>query len=341
MKRSILLSRSASRRLHSLVIGAAAALLSSFAGAQIPPPAPLELEAKISLGDIEGRVDHMAIDLRRRHLFVAELGNNSVGIVDLVERELIHRLGGLREPQGIGYVNSTDTLFIANAGDGSIRVFKAGDFVQVGTLALGQDADNVRVDTAHDRVIVGYGAGGLAVIDPVGPRLIGTIGLEAHPEGFRLDSSGRAFVNLPDARSISVVDIAAGKPIGTWSTGKFTGNFPMAIEEEAKRIVVIFRSPPVLTAFAAVDGEVVSKVATCADADDVFLDAKRRRIYVSCGEGYLDVFTADAEFRPVARIPTRPGARTSLFVPELDRLFLAVRASDVEPAAIWSFKPLP
>jgi hypothetical protein len=78
------------------------------------------------------------------------------------------------------------------------------------------------------------------------------------------------------------------------------------------------------------------------DSDDVFVDAKRRRVYVGCGEGYLDAFEPDAgTFRRIAHLPTAPGARTALFVPELDRLFLAVRARDQEPAAIWAYRSGP
>src|ERR1700743_3554286 len=66
-------------------------------------------EAKIPLGNVRGRIDHMAVDLRRQHLFVAELGNDTVGVVDLANRSLIRRLTGLKEPQGVGYEPYTHT----------------------------------------------------------------------------------------------------------------------------------------------------------------------------------------------------------------------------------------
>ena len=114
----------------------------------------------------------------------------------------------------------------------------------------------------------------------------------------------------------------------------------MAIDGEAHRVLVVFRSPPTLMALSSQDGHVVAKVETCGDADDVFVDRKRRRVYVSCGEGVIDVFEPDeAGYRRLARVPTAPGTRTSLFVPELDRLFVAVRAGSSEPAAIWVFRP--
>jgi hypothetical protein len=81
-------------------------------------------------------------------------------------------------------------------------------------------------------------------------------------------------------------------------------------------------------------------VDTCGDADDLFVDAKRHRVYISCGDGYLDVVeTQGGAYRRTARIPTVSGARTSLFVPELDRLFVAARASPDQPATLWVFRP--
>jgi YVTN family beta-propeller protein len=107
----------------------------------------------------------MAIDLTRQRLFVAELGNDSVGIVDLANRKVINRIPGLKEPQGVGYEPSTDTLYIANAGDGSVNLFDGDNYKSAGKLELSSDADNIRVDAAAKRVFVGYGSGGLAVID--------------------------------------------------------------------------------------------------------------------------------------------------------------------------------
>jgi hypothetical protein len=120
------------------------------------------------------------------------------------------------------------------------------------------------------------------------------------------------------------------------------GNFPMAVDEDAQRVLVVFRSPPRLGAFSAHDGERITEVELCGDADDLFVDAKRGRVYVSCGEGFLDVFDArDHDYRRLARVPTVRGARTSYYAPSVDRLFLAVRAASSEPAAVWVYRPAP
>jgi hypothetical protein len=304
---------------------------------------PLQLEAKIPLGDVKGRIDHMAVDLVRQRLFVAELGNDSVGIIDLSAAKVSGRIRGLKEPQGVGYIPSTDTLYVANAGDGSVRLFKGQDLKEAKRLELGDDADNVRVDSAGNQVIVGYGNGALAILEAKENRKITEIDLDGHPESFRLESGGSwIFVNVPDAHAIEVADRESGKVVARWPTGGSSANFPMALDEASQQVLVVFRNPPTLTAFSMKDGAPVANAGTCGDSDDVFVDAKRRRVYVSCGEGYLDVFERDAgTFRRIAHLSTTPGARTALFVPELDRLFLAVRARDREQAAIWVYRPVP
>src|SRR6202163_2061763 len=125
--------------------------LASTAGqapAQSADTGPLQLETKIPLGDVRGRIDHMAVDLKRQRLFVAELGNDSVGIVDLPNRKLIRRIPELKEPQGVGYEPTTDMLYVANAGDGSVRFFEGSDYKTAGRIDLGSDADKIRVDAA-------------------------------------------------------------------------------------------------------------------------------------------------------------------------------------------------
>ena len=304
--------------------------------------APLVLETKIPLGEVSGRIDHLGIDLKRQRLFIAELGDDSLGVIDLVAGKLLQTISGMREPQGVAYIPSADSVYVANGGDGSVRVLRGEDLAPVGRIELGNDADNVRVDAPRNRVLVGYGNGALAVIDPASRSKVADLRLEGHPESFQLDETAtRVFANVPDARAIEVVDLVSGasRSLSTHDAGS---NFPMAIDRDAHRVLVVFRNPPTLMALSSQDGRVVAKTPTCGDADDVFVDPKRHRIYVSCGEGVVDVLEpGEAGYRRIARVSTVSGARTSLFVPELDRLFVAVRARSKEPAAIWVFRPVP
>jgi hypothetical protein len=308
--------------------------------------APLVLERTIALAGVAGRIDHMAIDLGRRRLLVAELGNGTLDVIDLVAGTAIHRIEGLREPQGVGYAPSADLIAVANAGDGSVRMYRAGDFAPLGAIDLGDDADNIRLDPESGQLIVGYGSGALAVLDPVSRTIVSRAKLPAHPEGFQLDPLARhAFVNLPDARQIAVVDLATGKQSAIWHVPELRANFPMAREKTGAVLAAVFRSPARLVLLDPQSGLVQANLPTCDDADDVFFDARRKRIYVSCGAGSVDVFQQNANgYRSIGRTKTAAGARTSLFVPELDRLFVAARAGFFgrgSDAAILVLRPQP
>ncbi len=303
--------------------------------------AALVLEAKIPLGSVRGRIDHLAVDVRRSRLYVAELGNDSIGVVDLKDRKLVRTLTGFREPQGIAFDSITDAVFIANGGDGTVRKLSASDWSQMAEIDLGDDADNVRIDGPMHRAFVGYGDGALAMIDTASFKLMSSVKLHGHPESFQLEPAGpRIYINIPDAHTIAVVDRGAGEEIARWSTPGMSANFPMAIDQSKQTVISVFRSPPVMASFNMKDASTDMALPTCADADDVFLDSKRHRIYVVCGEGVIDVFAERGHtYSLVSKTKTVPGARTGLYSAELDQLFIAVRATANEPAAIWSFRP--
>ena len=324
----------------------AAALLTAVCGCgassaygQTPP---LVLERTVVLKDVAGRIDHLAVDTVHGGLFVAELGNGSVEAVDLKSGAVLGRIAGLHEPQGLAYLPAQDELVVASGGDGAVRFFRAADLAPAGAIMLGGDADNLRVDADTGDVVVGFGSGALAVIDPKTRNVIVKAALPAHPEGFQLEG-GRAYVNVPGGRSIRVLDVATGRQLAAWPNGWLNSNYPLALDPRAALIAVVYRLPATLAILDAATGARHQSTATCADADDVFFDHKRRRVYVICGSGAVDVFEAAArDYGRLARIPSRNGARTGFFEPQLDRLFVAARAaSGSRDAAILVFRPAP
>lgn len=306
---------------------------------------PLLLEKRIPLPNVGGRIDHMAIDLARKRLIVAELGNGTVDIVDLATDRVLHRITGIGEPQGVAYAEKGDLVAVASAADGSVRLFRASDFGLIGSLGLGRDADNLRIDPRNGNIVAGFGEGGLAIIDPVHHNVIATVTLHGHPEGFQIEPTrgGRAFVNVPDAGEIAVVDLDARKQIAAWRADGLAGNFPMALDPATHTVAVVFRTSRTLALLDTNTGEVKTKLSICGDADDVFFDARRQQFYISCGSGEVDtVKNENGSYRKLAPLATVSGARTSLFVPEFDRLFVAQRAGLLaSDAAIEVCRPSP
>jgi YVTN family beta-propeller protein len=316
-------------------------MMQSPSSAQPPDSRQLVLETKIPLGRVEGRIDHLAFDAAGKRLFIAELGNNTVSVISLEKRAVVHRITGLSEPQGVAFLDSDQVLYVANGGDGIVHTYRGDDFSGRGQIALGSDADNIRFDATDKRLVVGYGGGALATIDPATHKTVAAYPLKAHPESFQIDAArDRIFVNLPDARAIAVLERSSGKLLAQWPL-THAANFPMALDPAQPRLFTVFRKPARLVAYATDDGKVLADVPVCGDADDVFFDAKRHRVYAVCGEGFVDVFDANSGLKSLGRLPTSEGARTGLFVPALDRLVVAARAHGKEPATLWVFAPAP
>jgi hypothetical protein len=162
---------------------------------------------------------------------------------------------------------------------------KTSDFSPVARVELKADADNLRVDPIKNLVFAGFGSGGLAIIDAKSHKKVGEIDLKGHPEGFELEPSGeRAFVNVPDARGIAVLDRTSSRQIATWTVPQATWNFPMAIRQRGTELLIGFRRPARLAIVDTRGGNLRANTPTCGDPDDISVDEKRNRAYVSCGQ---------------------------------------------------------
>lgn len=320
--------------------------LLALARAEDPKPAaappPLDLVQTIALPNVKGRIDHFAVDAKRKRLFVAALGNGSIEIVDLEKGERVKSIGGLDEPQGVAYLPETDRLVVACGGDGSVRFYDGEKYEQVAKIDLGADADNVRYDAATQRVYVGFGDGAVGVISAKKTASVGQADVGVHPEAFDIETAGRRiFVNAQSAAEVAVVDRFDLTVKARWPLGGARANFPMALDEATKRLLVGCRAPASVVMLSTDDGKVLSRNVCSDDPDDVFVDAKRNRVYVSCGAGSVDVFERpDADhLKLLAKVETRHGARTSWFDAAEDRLYAAVPKNGDKDAEIRVFAP--
>src|SRR5262249_43420175 len=169
--------------------------------------------------------------------------------------------------------------------------FDASSFKLIKNVKFSDDADNIRYDAAAHRVFVGYGSGGVGLIDAATGGKGGGIKLEGHPESFQLERSGpRIFINIPTSQKIVIVDREKRAAITSWPTAGATANFPMALDETHHRLFVGFRKPAKLIVFDTETGKVVAELPSPDDADDIFYDSSRQRIYVSGGDGSIGIF---------------------------------------------------
>jgi DNA-binding beta-propeller fold protein YncE len=288
------------------------------------------------LTNVEGRMDHLGVDLKGQRLFVAAFDNHTLEVLDLRTGRQMHTIPGLNEPQGAYYDPATNRLFVACGGDGTVKIFDGTTYRLLQTVTLDLDADNVRYDNRSQHIVVGYGGekflagkvtrpgggGALAILDTNGKQ-VGNIDMDAHPESFQLEKVGtRVFVNVPDRREVEVADLAKGTMLARWPVTACTTNFPMSLDETHHRLFVGCRMPARLVVFDTESGKIVASPAMVEHTDDLFYDAGKGRIYV-LGEGFIDIWRQmdPDHYDRIGRVATPADSRTGLFVPDLGELF--------------------
>lgn len=306
-----------------------------------PADQTLQLQQTIPLPGVEGRIDHLDLDAAGERLFICALGNNSVEVLDLRKGERVHSINGLGAPQGLVYVADLNRLLIANDKGGLCNFYDAKSWQLLSAVNFENDADNVRYDAVAKQIYVGFGDGGIGVINATDSKRAGSTKLAAHPEAFALEKHGRRiFVNVPNAGQVAVIDRDKGEITATWKPGGASANFPMALDEGRHRLFIGCRNPAKLVVLNTETGTTVTTLDISGDADEVFYDAKRRCLYTICGEGFIDVIEqTDADhYHRVMKVPTAVGARTGFFDSERDDLFVAVPHRGAQGAEIRRYK---
>ena len=187
---------------------------------------------------------------------------------------------------------------------------------------------------------VGYGNGGIGIVNSTGQN-VGSVPLGTHPESFQFEQNGdRVYVNVPKQFGITVVDRKKRVVVAKWGLGGQFANYPMALDDANKRLFVGCRFPARLVVLDTASGRIVASLPTVGDTDDIFYDPVRRLVYLIGGEGAVEVLRQHDQdhYEPVRRITTAPGARTGLFVPAFNRLFVAVPHRGLQSARVLVYE---
>jgi sugar lactone lactonase YvrE len=293
----------------------------------------LELVRAIQLEGAEGRLDHMAIDARGERLFVASLSNNSLDVIDLKAGKPLKQIPGQKKIQGVAYAPGLDRIFVGNGADGECRVFDGKTYQLIHTLRM-PDADNVRFDPTTGLVYVGHAEHALTAFDAKSYEVKATVKLPGQPEAFQLDPDRkRLYVNTVKPSGVAAVDLGKHQVVAKYTPTKLDGFYPMALDREGGRVFVGCRQPAVVLALDARTLQELWTAEIPADTDDLFFDARRKRLYASCGEGSLAILEekAGGRFEVVEKLPTAKLARTCFYDPESGRLFLGVPRQTGKP----------
>jgi DNA-binding beta-propeller fold protein YncE len=296
----------------------------------------LSLKTTIKLPNIKGGFDLMAIDTKGYRLFLAAEDNHTVEIIDLKRAKSLASLPGFNEPKWIVYRPESNRLYVSTGGDGKVTVLDATTYKVVKSFSFKEKCNNLRFDTTTQQLYVGVGEtfGSIGIIDVKNDKIINEIPLSDFPKQFELDGI-RMYVNIPSKNRIEVIDRSLNKVTTSWPVTESTENVPMALDK-IHHCLFIACEPGKFIVYNTEAGKSVSNLTISKNADGIYLDAKRSLIYISCGEGFIEVIQQkDADtYMPVDKIETVKGAGTSLFSAAFNQLFLAVPQTESNPAEL-------
>lgn len=313
----------------------------------------LKLLQKVPMPKVQDRLDHLGVDVPGKRLFIAALGDkqNTVEVIDLKSNQRISSIPGQSKPQGILYSVDFKKLFVANGTDGTCKIFAGDTLKPISSFPVGDDADHVGYDATTKYLYIGTGdakSGALVIIDTRTGALIGDIKTDGRPGGIKFDkSNSQIYVTLAGSSKLGVLDRKKREQITTWTVAGVPGNVALALDENHHRLFAGSRMPPVLTVLDTQTGKTITQVEGVEGIDDLWYDAARQRIYASGGRGfdvgsvYVYQQTGADQYKLTSKVPTAPGAGTSLWVAEFNRFFVAAPANEKQEAQVLVFEPQP
>jgi DNA-binding beta-propeller fold protein YncE len=314
------------------------------------PAAPLHLVQRLTMDKgVTGRFDHMAVDIKGGRLFLTAADHHSIQIFDLKTGKWLRSVTGLGKPAGIVYVPETNRVLFSD-GAGSYNVLDAAAYKIVGTVKLADDADSIGFDRDANIMYVINGGkdvgekfSRLTIVDTKNQKSLGEIKIDGERvEAMALEKGGpRLFINVTALNKVAVVDRKTRKLITTWDVPDAKENVSMAFDEAGHRLFVATRQPGRLIVFNSDTGKAVASLPAAGGVDDLAYDAARKRIYLSAGDGFVNVYQQKNPdtYEALAQIPTGPGARNSRFIPEQNRLYVAVPAGkDGKPGEVQIYE---
>jgi DNA-binding beta-propeller fold protein YncE len=315
--------------------------------------APLHLVQTITMDpSVEGKFDHMAVDVKGERLFLTAPKHHSIEVFDLKSGKLLHSVTGLGKPAGIVYLPASNQVLFSDGEPGGCSILDASTYKVAGSVKLAADADSMGFDEAANILYVVNGGGDikekfsrLSVVDIKARKDLADIKIDGETlEAIALEKSGpRIFVNVTALNKIAVVDRTSRKVIATWDVTAAKDNVSMGLDEPDHRLFVATREPGMLLVLDSDSGKVVASLPAVGGVDDLAYDVQHKRIYMSGAEGFVNVYQQkDADtYEALAKIPTGPAARNSKFIPEQNRLYVAVPSGKGKPAEVQVFEVNP
>ena len=315
---------------------------------------PLRLEATISMPGVKGDFDHFGADVKGGRLFLAAEEHKTVEVFDLKTGKHLQSVPGFGAPHQIVYVPQNNTILVTDGGEedgkeGYVRVISGQSYKIISSIKVLAAADSagydpethlMYADTGGTEAKMDYTM--ISVIDTPSAKVVKDIKVDSgRVEAIRFEHEGtRMFANLRTKSQVGVFDKKDHKLLATWDIKDAKENVSMALDEADHRLFVVCRKPAKLIVFDTESGKEVASLPSVDRGDDMAYNSKTKQIYVSGGDGFIGVYAQKDpdHYEEIAKVPSGPAAKISIFIPELNRLYVAASAKGANSAKLLIYQ---
>jgi len=315
---------------------------------------PLQLTQTVSVPAGGRKWDHFGVDLKGNRLFVTSEEDPVVEVIDLRTNKHIRSLTDFKRPHNVMVFPERNEILVVDGEASEIKILDYESYKLIGHVELSIDADPVAYDPTTKYLYVVNGGREahtpyclISIVDTTSGKKLADMKLDTNRlESMAIEKSGqRLFVNMTGANEIGVVDREKREVVQTWPLTAGKENVPMQFDEATHRLFVVTRKPSKLIVVNSDTGKEVSSLAVADYCDDLTYDSAHHRLLIPCGggEGAITVVEqrgAD-DYRIIANVPTKPGAKTGRLVPELNKYYLGVPTKDKQEAQILVYDVAP
>ena len=293
--------------------------------------APLKLMMTTPLPGFSGDFDHLAADLKGNRLFLAAEDHKTVEVFDLRSGKSLHSITGFGQPHAMVYLPDSNKLIVTDGDDfGDVALVSGEDYKILDTIKLPEGVDGAIFNPVNKYYYVESGGKTehqINIIDTKNFKHVGDITLPGnHSEAMKIDRAGKKmYVNLTAVSEVGVVDLQTNKLTTRWPVAGAKVQNSMALDEANHRLFIVTRMPPKFLVLDTETGKIVASLPCAPINDDMWFDIARKRFYVTGSDTTTVIAQRDADhYEQIAEVPTGFRAKTSLYVPELNRLYVAV-----------------
>ena len=296
----------------------------------------LKLLVTTPLPGFSGDFDHFGLDLKGKRLFLTAEDHKTVEVFDLMTGERLKSVTGFTSPHAIVFLPEANNFIVTDGDDdfGAVELVSGKDYSIINKIKLPPGVDGAVFNPVDKNYYVEGGGEDpkgsthlIHIIDTKTFKLVGNISLPGnHSEAMAITHDGKKlYVNLGGPKEVGVVDLGTHKLIASWPIPDAEVPNSMVLDEPNHRLFIATRKPPKFFVFNIDTGKVVTSLPCTGMNDDMSFDVPHKRIYVT-GTDTMTVFEQrDADhYEHIAEVPTAYRAKSSIFVPELKRLYVAV-----------------